>query len=162
MGRPAFEITEDVLKRVEAHASQGLTKKQIARTLGICYDTLNEKQKEYPEFSEAIKRGQAKGIAKVSNALFQRAVGYSHSDTKIMQHQGKVITHTYTKHFPPDTTAQIFFLKNRSPEEWKDRHNHEHTGADGGPIKSITAEMTPQEAAEAYQDTLKNKTGEDE
>lgn len=135
MGRPAFEITEDVLKQAEAYASQGLTKKQIARVLGICYDTLNEKQKEFPEFSEAIKRGQAKGIAKISNALFTNA-----SDG--------------------NTVAQIFYLKNRAPKQWRDKLDHEHSGKGGGPIRSITTDMTAQEAAEAYADTLKsNKAG---
>lgn len=129
-GRPQFEITDDVLKKAEALASQGLTKKEIARVLGICYQTLNEKTKEFSEFSEAIKNGRAKGVATISNALFNNAKGGNH-------------------------IAQIFYLKNRSPKRWKDRRHHEHSGKDGGPIKMITTDMSPQEAAEAYADTLK-------
>ena len=87
MGRPAFEISDNVIKKVEGLAAQGLTKEQIARSLGICYDTLNEKTKDYPEFSDAIKRGKAKGIATVSNALFNKAKG-------------------------GDNVSMIFFLKN--------------------------------------------------
>ena len=96
MGRPAFKITDRVIKRAEALARKGLTKEQIAHMLGIAYSTLNEKTKKYPEFSEAIKVGQSKGVAVISNALFNNAKNGS-------------------------VTAQIFFLKNRSPNEWKDR-----------------------------------------
>ena len=106
MGRPAFEITGEVIRKVESLASQGLTLEQIARVLGICYDTLNEKKKQYSEFSGAIKNGQAKGIATISNALFNNAKN-------------------------GNTTAQIFFLKNRAPIEWRDKTDHEHTGPGG-------------------------------
>lgn len=96
VGRPPFEITEDVIKKVESLASQGLTKEQIARVLGIAYTTLNEKSKQFSEFSEAIKSGQAKGVATITNALFKSAKS------------GQV-------------TSMIFWLKNRAPDEWKDR-----------------------------------------
>jgi len=108
-GRPKFEITPDIIKRVETYAAQGLTQEQIARCLGICYDTLNERKKEYSEFSEAIKAGQAKGLATVSNALFVGAKG-------------------------GNTTAQIFYLKNRGPDDWKDRQAVTVSGDEDKPI----------------------------
>lgn len=132
MARPAFQVTDDVIQKTESLASQGLTLEQIARVLGICYDTLNNKKKQFVELSEAIKRGQAKGVATISNALFQNAKS-------------------------GNTVAQIFYLKNRAPGEWKDKHDHEVTGPGGGPIKTITTSMTPREAAEAYADTLNDK-----
>ena len=98
MGRPAFEITEDVCKKAESLAAQGLTKEQIARCLGIHYMTLNRREKESSEFSEAIKNGQAKGIAQVTNYLMENAKA-------------------------GNPTAQIFYLKNRAPKEWKDDRN---------------------------------------
>ena len=105
-GRPKFEITEDVIKKVEALASQGLTKEQIAHVLGICYQTLNEKTKQYSDFSDAIASGRAKGVATISNALFNNAK-------------------------KGNTTAQMFYLKNRAPIEWRDKQDHEHTGPGG-------------------------------
>ena len=96
MGRPRIEITDDMIAETETLASQGLTKEQIAQCLGIGSTTLFEKQKEYPEFAESIKRGQALGIQKVTNHLFEQ------SEKGI-------------------TTATIFYLKNRAPDEWKDR-----------------------------------------
>ena len=105
-GRPQFEITEDVIKKVESLASQGLTLDQIARVLGICYQTLNEKKKEFSDFSDAIASGQAKGVAAISNALFNNAK-------------------------KGNTTAQMFYLKNRAPIEWRDKHDYEHSGPGG-------------------------------
>ena len=102
-GRPKFEITEQVMGKAEELASQGLTLGQIATSLGISHQTMNARRKEYFEFSEAIKRGQVKGIGKITNALFENAMG------------GNV-------------TAQIFYLKNRAPEEWKDRQHIDKTG----------------------------------
>ena len=95
-GRPSFEVTDEVIAKAEKLAAQGLTLEQIALTLGICYQTLNEKRKEFSDFSEAIKRGQAKGIAQVTNKLYGKAI------------EG-------------DNTAMIFYLKNRDPANWKDR-----------------------------------------
>ena len=95
-GRPPIVIDEAMLIQTEALASQGCSKTEIARVIGMGLSTLMEKQKAIPEFLEAIKRGQAKGVATICNSLFQTAKG------------GNV-------------TAQIFFLKNRSAENWKDR-----------------------------------------
>tara|TARA_R110000822_G_scaffold65687_3_gene160797 strand:- start:566 stop:946 length:381 start_codon:yes stop_codon:yes gene_type:complete len=96
MGRPAFEITQEVIEKSEKLAAQGLTLEQISKVLGICYQTLNEKRKEFNELSEAIKRGQAKGVAQVTNKLYGKAL------------EG-------------DNTAMIFYLKNRDSDNWKDR-----------------------------------------
>jgi DNA-binding XRE family transcriptional regulator len=71
VGRPAWTPTKKEIDDAEAYASRGLTKEQIAECLGIHYDTLNEKSKLYPEFSDAIKRGKAKGIAHVASNLMK-------------------------------------------------------------------------------------------
>lgn len=93
MARPEWIPTPERIEQVESYASLGLTKLQIADCLGISYDTLNEKCKEYSEFSEALKRGESKGIAMVANELVKNAkVG--------------------------NVTAQIFFLKCRAG--WKE------------------------------------------
>ena len=96
MGRPAFEITPVVLEETKILAGQGLTKEQIARCLGMGYSTLMKKQAENIEFIEAIKTGQAEGIEQVTNHLFDQSK-------------------------KGNTTASIFYLKNRAPNEWHDR-----------------------------------------
>jgi len=103
-------VTKEVdPNKVETFAAQGLTMDQIASCLGISTSTLYNRMGSELEVLEAIKRGRAKGIATVTNALFQSAKG------------GNI-------------TAQIFYLKNRDSDEWKDRRQQELTGADGGPI----------------------------
>lgn len=91
------------LDEVKALAAQGLNNEQIYLTLDISSATYYDWVNKHPEFIEAIKNGRAKGVAKISNSLFQSAKN------------GNV-------------TAQIFFLKNRSPDEWADVQKNEHTG----------------------------------
>jgi len=73
VGRPKFEVTEEVLARTERAMAQGLTKEQCAGVLGISVSTFQLYQAEYSEFSEAIKKGEASGIEQVTNALFENA-----------------------------------------------------------------------------------------
>ena len=95
VGRPKFEITEEVLEKTELLMAKGLTKEQCAGMLGIHISTFMLYQAENSEFSEAIKRGQALGIDAVTNALFENAT------------------------VERDNTAIIFFLKNRAG--WVDK-----------------------------------------
>lgn len=94
MGRPAIEITEELCKKAESLAAQGLTMEQIALVLGMGESTLYAKKAEYLEFLEAIKEGQAKGVAVITNKLFESGKG-------------------------GNLGAQIFYLKNRAG--WKDK-----------------------------------------
>ena len=95
VGRPKFEITEEVLEKTELLMAKGLTKEQCAGMLGIHISTFMLYQAENSEFSEAIKRGQALGIDAVTNALFENAT------------------------VERDNTAIIFYLKNRAG--WVDK-----------------------------------------
>ena len=95
VGRPKFEITDEVLEKTESLMAKGLTKEQCAGMLGIHTSTFMLHQSENSEFSEAIKRGQARGIDQVTNALFENAT------------------------VERDNTAIIFFLKNRAG--WVDK-----------------------------------------
>ena len=92
-GRPAWIPTDPVCQEVREMASNGLTVAQIADCLGISESTLYGKQNDYKEFMDAIKKGRAEGIHKVSNALFEKAT------------QGNV-------------TAMIYYLKVRDRENW--------------------------------------------
>ena len=72
IGRPKFVVTKDMCQRAEAYASQGLTSEQIALALGIGQSTLYDKQNEFKEFGEAIKRGKGRGIQRVTNKYMRR------------------------------------------------------------------------------------------
>lgn len=71
LGRPPFQITDKVLYEVETYAGRGLNKQQIADAIGIHIDTLIEKCKSFPEFSDAINRGKSLGISRVAERLLE-------------------------------------------------------------------------------------------
>ena len=99
----------------------GATDKEIASFLDIAVSTLNNWKKDHPRFMESIKKGKVQADAEVSAKLFHRAKGYEHKETKVFNQQGEIITHDVVKHYAPDPTAAIFWLKNRQPDKWKDR-----------------------------------------
>jgi hypothetical protein len=118
----------------EGYAREGMIDKDIAAKLGISQTSFYEYLKKYPKFSEALNRGKVPVDIEVENALLQRAKGYEYeekSTTYIDDGTGRPKikeTKTVKKFIPPDTTAQIFWLKNRKSKEWKDRQDVELTG----------------------------------
>lgn len=113
----------------------GATDAEMADILGVKEQTLNNWKKAHPEFFESLKTGKAIADAKVAHSLFQRANGYSHPDTDIRVIDGKIVQTEITKHYPPDTVAGIFWLKNRRKKDFRDKIDHEVTGEDGGPVQ---------------------------
>lgn len=96
--------------------------------MGISCATLYEWKKKYPEISEALKRAKEVADRVVENALYKSACGYEYDEiTEERQFNRKtgkyemVVTKRTRKTVPPNTTAQIFWLKNRKPEVWRDK-----------------------------------------
>lgn len=118
----------------------GATNTDLANFFGVTHETIYAWQSQHREFSDALKLGKDEADGRVERALFHRAVGYSHEAVKIFMPAGAVapVEAPYIEHTPPDTTAGIFWLKNRKPKEWRDRV--EHTGADGGAIVIVLDE----------------------
>lgn len=87
----------------------GATDKEMADFFGVGEKTLNNWKLEYPEFLQSLKEGKILSDARVSQALYTRATGYEKND----------------RHYPPDTTACIFWLKNRQPDKWRDKTEQE-------------------------------------
>lgn len=108
MGRKKIEID---LAEVEKLAAIGLNEQQVADSLGISVTTLEDRKQNTLDFHDALKRGKAKGVAQVANNLFKQSK------------EGNV-------------SAGIFFMKNRAG--WTDKIANEHTGKDGGPIKTTS------------------------
>ena len=104
------------LKQVESLAANGLTQEQIAAALGISESTLTKRKKENTDFTDAIKRGKAKGIALVTNKLMESIKG------------GNI-------------TAMIFFLKTQAG--WKETNVQEHTGANGTALQPPVFNFNP-------------------
>lgn len=114
----------------------GATDKDLASFFNVSEQTINSWKEKHVEFLESLKRGKTEADAVIASKLFHRAKGYDHPDIITASCQG-VITDikTVTKYYPPDTTAAIFWLKNRQPSKWRDKADIEHTGKDGGPIE---------------------------
>ena len=129
-------LTDEGLIKIEGWAKDGLTDEQIAKNMGIRTSTIYEWKKKFPEITEALKKGKEVIDREVENKLYQRAVGYEYKETKkIVDADGKKRIEEVTKQVPPDTTAQIFWLKNRKPDTWRDKQRLEHTGKDGEAIQ---------------------------
>lgn len=140
---------------VEAWARNGLTDEQIAKNLGISKDTFYKYKKKYADFSDSLKRGKEVIDIEVENALLKRALGYKYDEiTKELikdKKTGKeelLVTKVVTKEVLPDTTAQIFWLKNRKPEEWRDKKDIEHSGNISNPYEDLTKEQLLKIASE--------------
>lgn len=128
-------LTEEGLLQLEAWARNGLTDEQIAANMGITRSTLNEWKKKYSDILDTLKRGKDIVDIQVENALLKRALGYTYIETTQERvddydpHTGlktgshMEVTKTVTKEVQPDTTAQIFWLKNRKPDTWRDKRD---------------------------------------
>ncbi|RXI38707.1 transposase [Clostridium tetani] len=162
MAKSKYETNvKDKLILVEGWARNGLTDEQIAKNLGIGLTTFYKYKKEHSELSKALKKGKEVIDFEVENALLKRALGYEYEEVtkeRILKkdEQGKpltdihgfpiyemVVTKTVKKEVTPDTTAQIFWLKNRKPEEWRDKRDIEHSGNMNvnNPYKDLTTEQ---------------------
>ena len=118
-------ITEEGLLKIEGWARDGLTDEQIAKNMGIGYSTLQTWKKKYQDIRDTLKRGKEVIDRQVENALLKRALGYEFEEVKKEESEnGYKITRTI-KQVVPDTTAQIFWLKNRKPVEWRDKREIE-------------------------------------
>ena len=111
-------LENDKLILLEGWARDGLTDEQIAKNIGIATSTFYEWKKKSKEFSESLKKGKEVIDFEVENALLKRALGYEYEEET---YENGILTKKVKKQVPPDTTAQIFWLKNRKPNNWKDR-----------------------------------------
>lgn len=115
---------EPKLLLIEAWARDGLTIEQIAEQLGIANSTFYEYKNKHSELSDALKKGQEVIDVMVENALLKSALGYEYEEDAI----GKDGVYTLKKVAHPNTTALIFWLKNRRPNKWRDKQEFEHGG----------------------------------
>lgn len=116
-------LQEDNLIRIESWARMGLTDEQIAKNMAVNKTTLYDWMKKFPDISNSIKKGKAPIDFEVENALFKRAIGYEYEEveTIIEEIDGKQRKRIkkIKKVALPETSAMIFWLKNRKPKEWR-------------------------------------------
>lgn len=154
IGRPT-KYDESMVKQVQKLAKLGLTDDEMADVLDVHRDTFYTWKKEHPDFSDALKMGKAFADANVAQRLYERAMGFEHDseEIKVLPAFGsarqnpdddsedadvstatgdhpRIVRVPIRKIFPPDTTACIFWLKNRQPKIWRDKVEQElnHNG----------------------------------
>lgn len=115
-------LTPEGLTKIEGWAKDGLIDSQIAANMEIGASTLALWKTKFEPIAEALKKGKEVVDRQVENALLKRALGYTY--TEITCENG-VETKRVIKEVVPDVTAQIFWLKNRKPDIWRDKRNLE-------------------------------------
>ena len=129
-------LTEEGLLRIQGWARDGLTDKDIAKNVRVNVSTLREWKKRFPKIAEALKEGKDAADRVVENALYKSACGYTVTIRKPMKiktidydsetgrkvrEAEKVVAVEEQIHYPAQVTAQIFWLKNRKPAQWRDK-----------------------------------------
>lgn len=114
-------LTEDALLLIEGWARDGLTCADIAHNMGIHRETLRRWKNENAQIRNALATSREVADRRVENALFKRAIGYDVQETETIDDGETVVVKTKIKHIPGDVTAQIYWLKNRKPNEWRDK-----------------------------------------
>ena len=125
-------LTEDGLLKIQGWARDGLIDKQIAHNMGVAWSTLKIWKNRFPKLAEAISKSKEVADREVENALFKRALGYWVTETETTTFSdGTTKTTEKRRHIVPDTTAQIFWLKNRKPDEWREKNDLTLTPSNG-------------------------------
>lgn len=136
-------LEQEGLLLIEGWARDGLTDEQIAGNMGVSRSTLNSWKDKYPDILDALKKGKEIVDRQVENALLKRALGYEYEEIKEKYEFGELSERTITKkQVVPDTTAQIFWLKNRKPKDWRDKQERlDNTAEDNDMVKQFVEGM---------------------
>lgn len=119
MGRPS-KFKPEFVGQSEKLAVLGATDREIAEFFGVDERTLQRWKHEHPAFCHSLKTGKESADNRVEQSLYRRATGYTFDGEKVFQFQGAIVRASTVEHVPPDTTACIFWLKNRRRDEWTD------------------------------------------
>lgn len=127
-GRPS-EYKPEYVTKVLVMAERGATDFEIADSLGVSVRTLYRWKAENEDFRQSLKLAKDIADERVERSLYQRAIGYEQDAVKIFMPAGadKPVIAEYVEKIPPDTTAMIFWLKNRKKADWRDRTEVEHS-----------------------------------
>lgn len=136
-------IEHEGLLLIEGWARDGLTDEQIASNMGVSRSTLNSWKDKYPDILDSLKKGKEIVDRQVENTLLKRALGYEYEEIKEKYEFGELSERTITKkQVAPDTTAQIFWLKNRKPKDWRDKQERlDNTAEDNDMVKQFVEGM---------------------
>lgn len=128
-GRPTL-FKEEYIEQVEKICALGAIDEQLKDFFNVSIATIHNWKNDYPSFLDAIKRGKSTfDNETVVKCLLHRATGYSHDEEKIFNNNGEPLIVKTKKHYPPDTTAMIYWLNNRDRKNWMNKQ--EFMGGDG-------------------------------
>lgn len=139
-------LTEEGLLKITGWARDGLIDKQIAHNMGVSYTSLREWKNQFPAIAEALRKGKEVVDREVENALFKSAIGYTQTirkpvkvrDVEYDPEAGRKVREVERWVaveeeilVPPQVTAQIFWLKNRKPDQWREKNDLTLTPSNG-------------------------------
>lgn len=128
MGRPT-KYKQEYCIQAEKLCRKGFIDAELADFFEVNVDTIYEWKKVHSEFSDALKSGKRHSDSKVVDALYNRALGYEYEEIKTEKGSAGGKVSVTTKQMAGDTTAQIFWLKNRDSANWKDKQDINHSGS---------------------------------
>lgn len=129
VGRPT-DFRLEFIDQAKKLCRLGATDMDLADFFEVDESTITRWKKAHPEFCTSLKEGKMLADAEVADSLYHRAKGYEHEAVKMFLVDGQVIEHTYIERYPPDTTACIFWLKNRKPDVWREKSVVQQVGND--------------------------------
>jgi hypothetical protein len=142
MGRPSLYKPE-YARQAEKLCNFGATDAELGDFFGVSRNTILAWKNEHSEFGKAMAAGKDSFDSRVVDALFARATGYTDPDGK---------------HYPPDTTAMIFWLKNRIPAQWRDKVDHEHKGNVTYVVNTGTEDRPPVGILSVERDDIRSRS----
>lgn len=130
-GRPTL-YRKEYVEQARKLCEFGATEMELADFFEVSVMTIRNWAANHRPFFDALKLGKEQADERVKRSLYHKAIGYSFDAEKIFQYEGEPVKVPYREHIPPDTTACIFWLKNRRPDLWRDKidvngkHDHRH------------------------------------
>jgi hypothetical protein len=144
VGIPGKYIKLD-LKKIYRLCILGMTNEELAEHYDVKYETwsqwCNSKSKTYkPALTEVIAAGREDIAARVADRLVQRALGYKHKAKKFFydSQSGEVVSQEYIEHYPPSEQAAMFILKNKRPQDWKEKQIIEGPNGSAASVVNVT------------------------
>lgn len=128
-GRPTA-YKEEFAKQAKKLSELGATDQETADFFEVDVRTVYRWKHSHDEFCQALKSGKSVADERVERSLYQRAVGYEQDEVKIFMPGGadEPVYAPFRAKITPDTTAAIFWLKNRRPDEWREKSHTELGG----------------------------------
>ena len=120
VGRPT-KYKPEYTRQVGKLCLLGATDEDLARFFEVDSATINRWKTKHPEFYDTIKEHRDIADSDIAKSLYQRAKGYTCKETKVFMHEGNPVEVEIEKHYPPETAACVYWLKNRQPKNWRDK-----------------------------------------